>query len=352
VPTPNRNPTEMDNSLRDIAVVSADDAWAIGQAQVREEGGRGRSVILRWDGSRWRAVRHAQDGIGLEAIAASSASDAWAVGGASILRWDGTEWRRSRPADPGTRFWHFDDVTALASDDAWAVGAQVGRGVSSTLIEHWDGARWSIVPSPEPPVASPAALSAGLTAVAGSSSDDVWAVGTWNFGCPSTYCSGGVVHTLAEHWDGERWRIVPMPDAPDAMRTDNELLAVSVAGLDDAWAVGLVSKGGLGGRSDRQLIERWDGSSWRVVPGPSFGGRASVSGVTAVSPSAAWAVGSAGTESVIERWDGSSWSVDPTPDVGGSWLAGVAAGPDGDLWAVGQRGGDLPQARTLAMRCS
>jgi len=343
----------MDNSLRDIAVVSADDAWAIGQAQVREEGGRGRSVILRWDGSRWRAVRHPQDGIGLEAIAASSASDAWAVGGHSTLRWDGSTWRRVPPADPGGWSWFLQDVTSLGRDDVWAVGVQVRKGVGSTLIEHWDGTRWSIVPSPEPPLASPAALSAGLTAVAGWSSDGVWAVGTWNFGCPSTNCSGGVVHTLAERWDGERWRIVPMPDAPGAVRTDNELLAVSASGPDNAWAVGLVTSGpGVGGPSDRQIIERWDGSSWMVVPGPSLTGRTGLSGVTVVSSSDAWAVGSAGSESVIERWDGSSWGVDPTPDVGGSWLADVAAGPDGDLWAVGERGGGLPQTRTLAMRCS
>ena len=54
--------------------------------------------------------------------------------------------------------------------------------------------------------------------------------------------------------------------------------------------------------------------SWTVVPSPDAGSNGSTfSGVSAVSRSAAWAVGSSYTGStyrtLIERWDGSSWSL-------------------------------------------
>ena len=37
---------------------------------------------------------------------------------------------------------------AIASDDVWAVGLHYKGGSARTLIEHWDGAAWSVVDSP------------------------------------------------------------------------------------------------------------------------------------------------------------------------------------------------------------
>src|SRR5438477_12750976 len=37
-----------------------------------------------------------------------------------------------------------DGVTAVSSRDVWAVGG----GARRPLVEHWDGARWSVVASP------------------------------------------------------------------------------------------------------------------------------------------------------------------------------------------------------------
>jgi hypothetical protein len=348
----------MDNLLRDVAVMSANDAWAIGQAQVREEGGRGRTVILRWDGSRWKAVRHPQRWDGLEALAGSSSSDVWAVGssraGELVLNWNGVRWRKVPAVDPGTRFWYFNDIVAIGPNDVWAVGSKVNKGVGATLIEHWDGTRWSIIPSPNPPPSASRATSAGLTSVGASSTSDVWAVGSWNVGCPSGGCSGGVVHTLTERWDGTSWAIVPSPDAPGTVRTVDYLLSMSVAGLTDAWAAGAVTGSGFGGKSDRQLLERWDGSSWTVVPGAERSGTSRLSGVVAVSPDEAWAVGSTAAggavRPLIERWDGASWSTELTPAIHGS-LSSVAVGPSGEIWALGAQGRGIQTQRTLALRC-
>jgi len=66
-------------------------------------------------------------------------------------------------------------VSALAENDVWAVGVSYNteRTLGSTLIEHWNGSRWSVVPSP-----NPSSFVNKLNAVAAVSPSDVWAVGT------------------------------------------------------------------------------------------------------------------------------------------------------------------------------
>jgi hypothetical protein len=46
-------------------------------------------------------------------------------------------------------------VAATSGKDVWAVGTPIVGGAFKTLIEHWDGAHWKIVPSPNPLVGSP-----------------------------------------------------------------------------------------------------------------------------------------------------------------------------------------------------
>src|SRR6185437_7900053 len=65
------------------------------------------------------------------------------------------------------------NVTALSRDDVWAVGAY-GSQTARTLIEHFDGTRWSVIPSPT--VGKYANFLYGLAAV---SPRDIWAVGTY-----------------------------------------------------------------------------------------------------------------------------------------------------------------------------
>src|SRR5207248_4313678 len=109
----------------------------------------------------------------------------------------------------------------------WAVGDLV----SQTLVLHWDGSSWSIVPSPSP------GSSNYLRGVAAVSSNDVWAVGDY---------SGG---TLVLHWNGAKWSIVPSPGTAQLKR-------VAVVAANDVWAVGNYYNNGV-----QTQIEHWDGSS-------------------------------------------------------------------------------------------
>jgi hypothetical protein len=66
------------------------------------------------------------------------------------------------------------------------------------------------------------------------------------------------------------------------------------------------------------------------IPGPSL-----LYGVAAISTGDAWATGFTGAFTLIERWNGSSWSVFPGPEVAGR-LNAASAIMACDVWAVGQ----------------
>jgi len=70
------------------------------------------------------------------------------------------------------------------------------------LIEHWDGADWDVVPSPN------AGNLSSLSSVATISGSDVWAVG-----CAFCGDAGIGQAPLIEHWNGTRWTISPAPSS-------------------------------------------------------------------------------------------------------------------------------------------
>ena len=64
-------------------------------------------------------------------------------------------------------------VTAVSAHDVWAVGFDTTSGPSLTLIEHWNGLQWSVVPSPNPSTS----LNFLNGVAADPSSGQTWAVG-------------------------------------------------------------------------------------------------------------------------------------------------------------------------------
>jgi hypothetical protein len=101
-------------------------------------------------------------------------------------------------------------VLALAPNDVWAVGfstpvAPPKLAATLTLIEHFDGASWAVVPSPNvgPNSADQSNRLLGLTA---NSANDIWAFGSY---FPAN--GSGRQMTLLLHWDGTIWAIAPSP---------------------------------------------------------------------------------------------------------------------------------------------
>ena len=193
VPSP--TPAGLNAQLNGVAAVSPASAWAIGTF-TNPVTGTALPLIEHWDGRTWTLVPSPAipGGGALMSVAAASPASAWAVGrGGLIEHWDGRAWSRvSSPDLAGGST--LRSVAALSAVSAWAVGTGIlcpGRG-PMTLIEHWDGRAWTLVPSPATGI---------LTAVTATSPASAWAVGSSSLG------SGG--SAVIEHWDGKTWTWPP-----------------------------------------------------------------------------------------------------------------------------------------------
>ena len=143
----------------------------------------------------------------VNAVAATSATDAWIVGyyytssndvQTLIEHWNGTRWSIV-PSPNVTTYDELNAVTALSATNAWAVGVAYSSTNATTLIEHWDGSSWSIVKSPN------LGLESVLKAVTPRSASDIW-TGGYNLNN-----NNGPQQTLIEHWNGSSWSIVKSP---------------------------------------------------------------------------------------------------------------------------------------------
>jgi hypothetical protein len=236
--------------LRSVADLGPGDAWAVGS-----NSGLASGILAHWDGTAWNNVPTpdpdpAHPGLNtyLNAVTALSPDDVWAVGSylhefsptdlryeTYSLHWNGSTWSVvPMPFATGgsANDYSLTGLTALGPGDVWAVGESgdnvgVGGTPAATVIEHWNGTAWSVVPSPTPTGTAPY-----LTSVAGRSPGDVWAVG---------YTVQPQIQTLTLHWDGTAWTVQPSPDPATASR----LAGVSTfPGSVRTWAVGYTGSTG------------------------------------------------------------------------------------------------------------
>ncbi len=235
MPSPNINTTgELGNFLRGIDVISGSDAWAVGYSGT-EHAGIGQPLTMHWNGTQWNIIpsptfRPSSDARML-AVEAISSNDVWAVGNYTpdsflpeetlIMHWDGTAWTQIPSPNVGSDVNLLRGVTAISSNDVWAVGFYGPRGTGQTLVLHWNGTEWSVVPSPN---AGTFSFLLGVDAVA---ANDIWAVGN--------YYTGGIPRTLVEHWNGSEWRVVP---SLNPTVYSNYLYGVAAATGYDIWMAG------------------------------------------------------------------------------------------------------------------
>jgi len=140
-------------------------------------------------------------------------------------------------------------------------------------------------------------------------------------------------------------------------RHDNTLSGVSAVSPCDAWAVGFYSTGTV----DQTLIEHWNGTAWTLAATPNPGGSLEenfLSGVTALPPHSALAVGGYfnGTRFVTLglHWTGAGWKRVATanPPPADNFFNGVTATSATNVWAVGARTNRTRSVnRTLAVHC-
>ena len=223
----------------------------------------------------------------LNSVAATNANDVWAVGTSTstngydrtlAMHWNGTSWTKIPTPNPGTLHNDPNGVTAISTNDVWAVGYyQVNSlGYWNTFALHWNGTSWTLNKLTRNP--TPYSFLFAVTAI---STNDVWAVGTFN--------SAGWL-PLIEHWNGTSWSQVA---SPQPSPTNNKFWAVSAWSATDVWAVGEWSGTGTGPTPLQSLAAHWDGSTWSLITTPNQGasGNNAILGVSALEAGHAVGVG-------------------------------------------------------------
>jgi hypothetical protein len=293
VPTPNSSP--YGNNLQSVAAVSASDAWAVGASEEVDDT-QAKTLIEHWNGKAWSVVPSPNPGHN-------------SINSGNVLT----------------------GVSAVASNNVWAVGYYWQDSLDRTLIEHWNGSSWSVVPSPNQ---APGGYNV-LYGISARAANDIWAVGY-----SDNEDQLGMI-SLVEHWNGSSWSIVSSPN----QSTGQSLQSVSALSGGDVWATGSF----YDEPTDvwKTLTQHWNGSTWTLVPSPSPGNYLGnvLASVKAISSNNVWAVGSyqsnhGATETLIEHWDGATWSEVPSPNVDTAYgsinvLSGLTAISGNNLWAVG-----------------
>lgn len=159
---------------------------------------------------------------------------------------------------------------------------------------------------------------------------------------------------LVERWDGTHWRVQPTPLPP---RT----VSAALAGVACPSEVGCTAVGSVFRDPDGPslpLAETWDGDSWRgrVMPNPANSTSTSVQAVSCTSQDACTAAGffataRGRTRALAERWDGSRWVVQRVPQAAQTRSAqfmDVSCAAADACTAVGYQDNGAPNARPLA----
>ena len=345
--------------------------WAVGiSIDNINSNGTTSPLAETWNGVTWSLGATpplpAGSGGGLFALSCVTGSDCWAVGavnapggnggpdGTLVEHWDGTSWSvvpSPTPVGPGVAGAFLQGVSCTSSSNCVAVGFatdQNGENLNA-LIEQWNGAAWNIVPG-----AVTGQPFDQLSTVQCLDADDCWAVGNAgpnqqnpNFlpNFPGAVGDQGLI----EHWDGASWSVVPSATIPSP--SGGFLYGLACAAPADCWASGATTDG-VNGRASGILMEHWDGSAWTdtsaSMPNPAPADI--LSSISCLGAAQCWAVGSVGPfggnggdnfqpQAFIENWNGTSWSVDPSPNASArsaSWTRSRVCAPSG-AWRPGPR---------------
>ncbi|MFG0326638.1 MAG: GC-type dockerin domain-anchored protein [Phycisphaerales bacterium JB037] len=335
--------------LYDIDGLADDDVWAVGRATKADF--KTETFAIHFDGSTWTQTPTPSPSIisgwnDLWGVVVLGPDDVIALGsynpdsgGATqslAIRWDGSNWSQINAPfiTGGSAFYDAERI----GNDIWGVGGRrwgiappAAAGIA--LAARWDGSDWN--EEFVPPLAELGGRSYNdFRAVHGVSADDVWGVGdaqqtgpTDPFG-PRTYMV---------HWNGSEWSLVDFPFGNPFFSALNDVFAIAA---DDVYAVGYTL---VGNEGTQPLIAHYDGSSWSQVNLPIFPeGSCELRAVTARSTNevyafGTWAEDNGSPRDLILRFDGKEWAVMPAaPDKEDEWFRTAFTLPSGTIWAGGQ----------------
>jgi hypothetical protein len=220
-------------------------------------GGR-QAFIATWDGTAWSGstLAVADNTSTLGSVSCSSVSDCLATGWQQpcipgmgcltavplITTWDGAAW--SLPPTPNGNGASVGTVSCPSgTTDCVAAGASndATSGLTDTVTETWDGSNWSVVPGPT--IGPAGGTLAGLSCTAATS---CLAVGNSSNVSPTVQAA-----PVATTWDGSS-ATLETPADPSA--TFAELLDTSCTSSTECTTVGVE----YGGTVPHTLVETWD----------------------------------------------------------------------------------------------
>jgi len=313
-----------------VAATSPTNAWAVGYLENSNPDKPDTLIIVHWNGVRWTrmTVPHFPYGR-LFAVAAVSKNDAWAVGWnetpvsgylepptALVLHWNGKVWR------PVSSLFDSDFMPVALS--ATATEVWVAANAGGLQFWHYVGGRWYVVPVANSPNAG-----APFSMVM-SSPKSGWLGGSLK-PANSSYYTGFTLH-----WDGAAWKRVPVK-VSDPFSEINALAGMPGGAV---WAVGQQAADPYNNNTFGALTLRWDGKAWRQVP-VDIQGAYDLDGVARIPGGTAWAVGSMADNldvgALVAQWTGTAWKQAPSPAA--DWadlLFAVTATSASNAWAVGE----------------
>jgi hypothetical protein len=281
-PTP---PGAVSSHLSAVRCTSSANCIAVGQYTTTK--GLTRTLALWWTKGHWLLMTTPNPVAavsGLSSVWCTNPANCIAVGGyftstsnssnefSLALHWDGTTWSiMSTPNVPGAFDTALAGVACAAPTDCFAVGYSHTTLLTSTLVERWDGASWTILTTPNPQNSA----DNELAAVSCYASTRCMAAGTSDHG------------TLVEKWNGRDWSIAKSPNPPGA--TGAALTGVSCTSTARCFAAGVWFQQNV----QRRLVERFTPSGNAVVkvPVPTGTTRSSLSAISCPSDRFCFAVG-------------------------------------------------------------
>jgi hypothetical protein len=295
----------------DVAASSPSDAWAVGFSAKDNGTGLPQAVIRRWTGKAWRSVT-------LPAKVARA-------------------WARTTPVD--------SPVGAASARSVWVFGSVTGSYL------RLSGSRWSIGRLPGAGSATSGVLTV-VDAVKVFSSADVWAFGVKEL-------ASGSQKPYVVHYNGHKWSTVTVPGS-------GGITAVAAVSSKDIWAVesaesslGLLTPAAARSGAARSaaarlraarsaatapVVLRWTSrSGWRdAARQPTLAATDQLISAVTEPGGHVWFGGSAdnsakGTSALTAEWTGTGWSVKGLPGKASSadWeVASMAPDGTGGIWAL------------------
>lgn len=269
----------------------------------------------RWNGLTWSSFHAPRAGVGLTSIACGAPTSCVAVGGTGnrtlFENWNGRLWSSHvGPRVPSTTSVKFVSVSCISRTFCMAVSQRQVRVASGSKIAYpstffgdiWNGRRWSVVA-----LASPFGGVDNVTCIA---ANDCWTEGF----VPDTPPGAGAT-PVADHWDGAAWTPVTIPPSI-AQWIFKGPIACPTATM--CWL--------LAGRTG---IVSYTAGVWQEVPTPLGQLGRGLGAITCPAAADCWAVGGSGLPdmpAVAEEWNGQTWlgaaTGPPTP--GSAGLAAIA----------------------------